>query len=74
MGGSRPAPAPVPEPTPTPPPPDRTQAQVQQAGAEQRQRYYGAQGGRTTTFLTSGQGADTPATSTVRLLGNVGQV
>jgi len=72
MGGGGSQPQPVPAPTPTPPPPERTQAQIQNAGAEQRQRYWGAQGGRTTTMLTSGSGAETPST-TVRLLGNVGR-
>lgn len=71
MGGSRPEPAPQPV-TPAPPPPDRTQTQVQNAANEQRARYWGSQGGRSSTMLTSGTGADAPSAA-VRLLGNVGR-
>lgn len=73
MGGGKSSTPATPTPTPSPPPPDRTSTQVQNAADQQRQRYYGAQGGRSDTMLTSGSGADQPVSSTVRLLGNVGK-
>jgi hypothetical protein len=62
----------TPTPTPAPPPPSRSDTEIQAAGAAQRARFWGSQGGRAATELTGGTGADS-GSAVVRLLGNVGR-
>lgn len=58
----------IPQPTPAPPPPDRSDAEIAAAAKSQRDKFFGAQGGRAATMLTGGSGTETPSRTT-RFLG-----
>lgn len=60
------------QPSPLPNVPTRSAAEIQASADEQRQRFYGGQGGRALTMLTGGQGASTGSSAVVKLLGDAG--
>lgn len=74
LGGGQRSYAPaIPAPTPAPPAPDRTDAEIQAAATAQRNKFFGAQGGRSDNMLTGGTGTETPSRA-ARFLGNVGSI
>lgn len=50
--------------------PERSAEEIQMAAAEQRQRFFGSQGGRASAILTGGGGASVGTGAVSKLFGN----
>jgi hypothetical protein len=63
----------TPKPQPLPAVPSRSAQEIQDAAASQRNKFYGAQGGRAMTDLSGGS-TGSPMSAVVRLLGEAGRI